>query len=53
MEKPFIVACKDFFDFLPGQTLLEFKDEVAKLTPQDKAEIRTGLIQNGLAVKPL
>lgn len=35
----FIVACKEFFGFAPGQTLLEFKEEVAKLTPADRAEL--------------
>lgn len=35
----FIVACKEFFGFKPGQTLLEFKEEIAELTPQDRAEL--------------
>lgn len=38
--KGFIVACKDYFGFAPGQTLLEFKNEVAKLTPKDREELR-------------
>ena len=52
-ELGFIAACKAFFGFLPGQTMLEFRDEVQKLTDKDRAEIREGLIQNGLNVKPL
>lgn len=35
----FIVACKEFFGFASGQTLLEFKEEIAKLTPADRAEL--------------
>lgn len=35
----FIVACKEFFGFAPGQTLMEFKEEVSKLTPADRAEL--------------
>ena len=41
--KGFIIACKDFFGFLPGQTLFEFKNEVAALTPKDRAEMLPGL----------
>ena len=52
-EVGFIVAAKEFFGFLPGQTLLDFRNEVAKLTPKDKEEIRAGLISNGFNVKPL
>lgn len=49
----FIVACKTFFSFKPGQSLLEFKNEIGQLTPKDKEEIRAGLIQQGINVKPL
>lgn len=35
----FIVACKEYFGFAPGQTLLGFKEEVAQLTPADRAEM--------------
>jgi len=35
----FVVAAKTYFGFLPGQTLMEFRDEVAKLTPADRAEL--------------
>lgn len=43
MKKAFIVACKEFFGFLPDQTLMQFKDEVNKLTPADRVEIAAGL----------
>jgi hypothetical protein len=49
----FVAACKQFFGFLPDQTLMTFRDECNRLSPQDKAEIREGLIQNGINVKPL
>ncbi len=39
----FMVACKTYFGFAPGQTLMEFRDEVNKLTPADKEEMRVGL----------
>lgn len=52
-EVGFVAACKEFFGFLPGQTLMTFRDEVQKLTPKDREEIRAGLIQNGMNVKPL
>jgi len=35
----FIVACKQFFGFKDGQTLLEFKTEVNALTPQDRLDM--------------
>ena len=35
-EVGFIVACKEFFGFKPGQTLLDFKNEVGQLTPEDR-----------------
>ena len=35
----FIVACKEFFGFAPGQSLLDFKNEVSQLTPADRAEM--------------
>lgn len=49
----FVVACKQYFGFKPGQSLLDFKNELAELTPKDRAEIRDGLIAAGIAVKPL
>ena len=52
-EMGFIAACRDFFGSKDGQTLMQFRDECAALTPADKAEIRDGLIQNGYNVKPL
>ena len=50
-EMGFIAACKDFFGFLPEQTLMAFRNEVAALTPKDREEIRAGLIQNGYSLK--
>lgn len=50
-EMGFIAACKDFFGFLPGQTLMTFREEVSKLTVKDRADIREGLIQNGYKLK--
>lgn len=52
-ELGFIGACRAFFGFHPEQTLMQFRDECAALSPADRVEIRDGLIQNGLNVKPL
>ncbi len=41
----FIVACKAYFGMLPGQTLQQFKEEVAALTPADRAELAPMLAQ--------
>lgn len=41
----FIVACKEYFGFAPGQSLLDFKNEVALLTPADRAEMAPLLSQ--------
>jgi hypothetical protein len=41
--KSFMVACKEFFGFLPNQTLLQFREEIAALTPTDRKEIAEGL----------
>jgi hypothetical protein len=35
----FIAACKEYFGFLPNQNLKDFRDEVARLTPEDRAEM--------------
>ena len=37
----FVVACKQFFGLLPGQTLQQFAAELRQLTPGDKAELIT------------
>jgi hypothetical protein len=39
----FIVACKQYFGFKHGQTLLEFKEEVKQLTDKDRADMIPGL----------
>lgn len=35
----FVAACKDYFGFKPGQTLLQFRDEIAALTTKDRQEL--------------
>lgn len=39
----FMAACKQFFGLLPGQTSLEFGQEVKKLTQEDRDEMRPQL----------
>ncbi len=46
----FIVACKQFFGFHSGQSLMDFKNEVAQLTEKDRAEMIPGL-EAALGVK--
>ncbi len=48
----FISALKDFFGFKPGQTLMEFRDEINALTHKDKLEIHEGLNKLGKNVAP-
>jgi len=46
----FMTACKQFFGQKPGQTLLDFRNEVGKLTPQDRGDMIPGL-EKELGVK--
>jgi hypothetical protein len=39
----FTAAVRDFFGFLPGQTIGEFAAELKKLTADDRTEITIGL----------
>jgi hypothetical protein len=45
IKKPrtFMTSCKEYFGFKPGQSLVEFRDEVNALSPQDRKEIAEGL----------
>jgi hypothetical protein len=52
-EQGFMPACMDYFGKHSGQTLVEFRAEVLKLTPADKEEIKTGLETLGYKIKPL
>jgi len=44
------VACKKFFGQKEGQTLMQFAEEVRKLTPQDKVEM-AGMLSTELGVE--
>lgn len=46
----FMGACKDFFGLKPGQTALQFGQEIKALTDADKAEIKDGLEKNGYEI---
>lgn len=35
----FIMACREFFGMLPGQTLQEFAKEIRELPTKDKADM--------------
>lgn len=35
----FVVACKEYFGFHPGQTLSEFSNELKNLTDKDRADL--------------
>jgi DNA topoisomerase IB len=38
-EKTFIKACMDHFGKRPGQTLMQFRDELNELTDQDRKDL--------------
>ena len=45
-------ACITFFGLRDGQSRMDFaRDEYKKLTPDDRKEIRAGLVANGIQVK--
>lgn len=44
-------AMNQHFGRLPGQNLAGFRDELKALTPQDKAEIKDGLVKLGYNIK--
>jgi hypothetical protein len=43
-KKKFVTACMMYFGKKPGQTLQGFMDEVRKLTPQDRDDLK-GMLQ--------
>ncbi len=47
----FIVACKKFFGQRSDQSLKDFKDEISKLSAEEKAALRELLRAEGLNVK--
>ncbi len=38
-EMSFVLACKDYFGFKEGQTMMEFAGELKALTAQDKDDL--------------
>lgn len=44
--KPSVGVVKKYFGTLPGQTLVDFKNEYGKLTEEDKLQLTEG-IENG------
>lgn len=50
-EMGLLPAMMDFFGKKPDQSLADFKKEMDQLTPQDKEEIKTGLIANGYNIR--
>lgn len=46
----FMAACKDFFGLHPGQTGLQFGQEIKALTADDRAEITKGLEHSGYQI---
>lgn len=46
----FMAAMKDFFGLRPGQTLMEFRDEIKELSADDRAYFATGLRANGYPI---
>lgn len=46
----FIAACKEYFGFLPGQKLMDFKHEIEKLTADDRAYLSKEFVKVGYDV---
>jgi len=49
--KSLVVAMRDFFGFLPNQTLQEFMTEMRALSDEDRAFFKAGLEANGYKIK--
>ena len=43
-------ACRDFFGLHPGETALQFGQEIKQLTTEDRAEIKEGLEKLGYEI---
>jgi hypothetical protein len=54
IQKTFVVACKEFFGFKPGQGLQDFAAEVKALSPKDRADLVGEFAKIGIeiVVKP-
>lgn len=51
-KKTLLLRCKEFFGLKPGQTLLEFKNELAALTVQDRADLARYFEAAGMPTNP-
>ncbi len=49
-QMTFMQACKDYFGLHVGQTSMQFAQEIKQLSEADRAEIKTGLEQNGYVI---
>ena len=43
MNKTFMAAARDFFGLKPGQTPIQFGQEIKALTPKDREDLKPGL----------
>jgi hypothetical protein len=50
--RQFAGQCKEFFGFLPGQTIADFMKELKALTPKDREELTDMLNGAGYPVLP-
>lgn len=50
-EVGFITACREFFGMKSGQKLTDFRDEIAALSPEDRAELTEMLNGAGFCIK--
>ena len=46
--KSFIVACKDFFGLLPGQTAMQFAQEIKPLTYEERMQLWRDMQAGGI-----
>ncbi len=50
-ELPFAAAMKDYFGFLPGQTLSGFMQELKTLSPEERAWFTQNLATVGYSIR--
>jgi hypothetical protein len=46
----FVAACKDYFGFLPNQSLGEFLAEVKQLTDKDRSDLKIMFLSVGYEI---
>lgn len=48
--RSFPAACRAYFGFQQGQSLVDFMAEIRELSPADKEEIAKGMKEHGIVI---